>query len=174
LAPKAASRFHLAAPEENGFGGRRVLPGRVDEAGVDQAGHVRLGGEGDVVGLLAALDGAALVAGGAEGGLEADGLALRRLVEVRDDLVVDDLRGRVRDQRHRGGRVLRAGSTTLAVDRVRSAAAADRGHGGDDERRRHEGLREFVHQSHRHGGDVLPQSSSGMVTSTRGLRCRRV
>ena len=63
-----------------------------DDPRLDEAGHVGLDREADDVGLLAGLDGAALVAGGAEGRLEADALAGRGLLEVGDDLVVDDLR----------------------------------------------------------------------------------
>ena len=56
-----------------------VLPVLRDEAGVDQAGHVALEGEVDVVGGLARLDRAALVARGAVGRAELDALALRGL-----------------------------------------------------------------------------------------------
>ena len=114
-----------------------VLPGRLDQAGVDQPGHVRLGGERDDVGLLARLDGAGLVAGGAERGLELDALALRRLVEVGDDLVVDDLRGRVCDERQRALRAVAAGrgSVVPSVRLIRSAAAADGHQGGGREQR---------------------------------------
>ena len=97
--------LRVALAHDEGDDGRRdetlvraVLPGRVDEAGVDEPRHVGLGRERDDVGLLAGLDGTRLVAGGAEGGLEADALALGCLPEGRDQLVVDDLRGRVRDE----------------------------------------------------------------------------
>ena len=75
------------------------LTGRVaGEARVHQPGHVGLDGEGDVVGLLAGLDGAALVARGAERGLEGDPGPGPRPGELGDDLVVDDLRRRVGHQ----------------------------------------------------------------------------
>jgi hypothetical protein len=85
-----------------------VLPGRLDEPGVDEPGHVRLGGERDDVGLLAGLDGARLIAGRAEGRLELQPLPLRRRLEGGDDLVVDDLRRRVGHERERALRPVAA------------------------------------------------------------------
>ena len=65
-----------------------VVPVGVDEALVDQRGHVGLEGEGDDVGGQAGLDGAALVAGGAVGLLEVDARAVRGGLEGRDDVLV--------------------------------------------------------------------------------------
>ena len=79
----------------------------------------------DDVGLLAGLDRAALVAGGAEGGLEADALAGRGLLEVGDDLVVDDLGRRVGDERERRRALAGRGA---AGGRVGRAAAGGHGH----------------------------------------------
>ena len=55
---------------------RAGVPVVGDEAGLHQPRHVGLGRERHDVGLQAGLDRAALVAGGAEGRLEADALAL--------------------------------------------------------------------------------------------------
>ena len=84
----------------------------------------------DDVGLQAGLDGAALVAGGAEGGLEPDALALGGLLEVGDDLVVDDLGGRVGDERQLGAAARPTRPSGSAVRRVGGAAAAGRDEGG--------------------------------------------
>ena len=59
-----------------------------DDALVDQAGHVGLQREVDLVGLLAGDDGAALVAGGAVRALELDVLAGVGVVEGVDDALV--------------------------------------------------------------------------------------
>jgi hypothetical protein len=75
-----------------------VLGALVDQAGLDEAVEVGLERERDDVGLLAGLDGAALVTGRAEGGLEGRAAARLGLLELRDDLVVDDLGGRVGDE----------------------------------------------------------------------------
>ena len=93
----------LADDERHDRRGHEALVGtRVpvvgDEAGLHQPRHVGLGGERHDVGLLACFDRAALVAGRAVGPLDLGALALRGLLEVGDDLVVDDLRGRVRDE----------------------------------------------------------------------------
>ena len=77
----------------------RVAPVRADDAGLDEPLHVGLDRERDDVGVEPRLDGAALLARGAERGLEADVLARVGLLELGDDLVVDDLGGRVRDER---------------------------------------------------------------------------
>ena len=105
-------------------------PAAVDETGVDQARHVRLGREGHVVGLQPALDGTALIAGRAVGGLEADAAAGLGLVEGGDDLVVDDLRRGVRDERERRAALLTARGVVAAL-RVARATAADADHQGD-------------------------------------------
>ena len=126
-----------------------VLPRRVDQAGVDEPGHVGLGGERDDVGLLAGLDGARLVAGGAERRLELDPLALRRLAEGGDDLVVDDLRRGVRDERQRALRAVAAGrgSAVPSVRLIRGAAAAHDHRGRKCEQQRHGELPHQILQS---------------------------
>ena len=72
-------RIALAHDERDDRGGdeavvRPVLPRRLDQPGVDQARHVRLGRERHDVGGLAGLDGARLVAGRAERRLELEPL----------------------------------------------------------------------------------------------------
>ena len=121
---------------------RRCRPStrRVD-VGLDRERHD--------VGLQPGLDGAALVAGGAERRLEADALAGVGLLEGRDDLVVDDLRAssrrRARSCRSsprtaaaspRGGRV--AGAAAAAGDGERDGERGE--HGEQEQGRRRAGL----------------------------------
>src|SRR6478736_2556354 len=98
------------------------------EAVADQAVHVGRQREGHDVGRQAVLDGAALVAGGAIGLGERDALAGVGLLEAGDDLVVDDLRRRVGDQRQLG-RALARGGRRAAAGRVGRAAARGDGEG---------------------------------------------
>ena len=53
-----------------------LVPVRVDQARVDEGGHVGLEGEGDDVGRQPFLDGAPLLAGGCVGLLEVEALAV--------------------------------------------------------------------------------------------------
>src|SRR4029078_12391965 len=78
------------------------------------------------------LDGAALVSRGAEGLRERDAPARRGLAEARDDLVVDDLRRGVGDERELGRAAARGGrGDAVASVRVVSAAAPGHRGGGD-------------------------------------------
>ena len=99
-----------------------LVPVRVDEAGVDEAGNVGLEREGDDVGRQALLDGAPLLAGGCVGLLEVEALTFWRLLEGRDNLLVGLARSRVGDEGE--GAAVPAGGTR----RVVAAAAA----GGDE------------------------------------------
>ena len=82
--------------------------------------------EVDDVGRQAGLDLARLVAGGAVGLAERDALALRRLLEQRDDLVEADLGHGVGDERElrRRRRRRRRPAGVVAADFVAGAAAA--------------------------------------------------
>ena len=73
-----------------------------DETRFDETGDVRFEGEGDDIGRQTALDGAALLAGGRERGLEDDIGARGGGLEEGDDLLVGLARGGVGDegQRH--------------------------------------------------------------------------
>src|SRR4051794_7493177 len=118
-----ALRVALADHEgDHGIGHEALVavvgPAAGHEAGVDEAVHVRREGEGDHVGLLAGLDGAALVPRGAVGLREADALAGAGLRERRDGLVVDDLRGGVGDERELRRRAARAARVRGAVGRA--------------------------------------------------------
>src|SRR4051794_16445088 len=128
---------------------RRVRPGLVDEAGLDEPVHVGSERERDDVGRKPGLDGAALVAGGAEGLPEADAGALLGLAECRDDLVVDHLRRGVGDERQLclgaaagGAARARAGATARGV--VRTAARGGQQRDGD--RNGEEGERACLHE----------------------------
>src|SRR4051812_42825165 len=95
------------------------------EPGLDQARHVRLEGEGHDVSGQAGLDGTTLIARGAEGLREADALAGGGGAKARDDLVVDDLRGGVGDERElRRALARRRGGCACASCGVVGAAAA--------------------------------------------------
>ena len=118
---------------------RRRVPVGGDLAGVDEARHVGLGRERDDVGSEAGLDGARLVAGGAVGRLEADVSAVRGLLEVGDDLVVDDLGRGVRDERERRRRVA-AAAHVGAAGLVGGAAASGQGRERDEREQCGEGL----------------------------------
>src|SRR4051794_37927594 len=112
---------------------RRARPVLGDEPVFDEAVHVRRERERHDVGGEARLDRAALVTGGAVGLAEADAVAGRRLLEAGDDLVVDDLRGRVRDERELGLRAAaaRASARGAAAGGVGGAAARGQRQGGD-------------------------------------------
>src|SRR3954467_1574117 len=97
---------------------RRARPGLADEPVPDEAVHVGRERERDDVGGEAGLDGAALVARGAVGLAERHARAGRALLKAGDDLVVDDLRGRVGDEGEPG---LRAAAARRAA--ARRAAA---------------------------------------------------
>src|SRR4051794_15365971 len=115
---------------------RRVGPRLVDEPGLDEAVHVGRERERDDVGGEAGLHGAALVAGRAERLAERDAAAGPGLLELRDDLVVDDLRRRVGDERQAGlgaaaARAAARGAAARGV--VGAAAGGDHERGGDDD-----------------------------------------
>src|SRR3954453_10123685 len=112
---------------------RRARPVLADEPVLDEAVHVRRERERHDVGGEARLDRAALVTGGAVGLAEADAVAGRRLLEAGDDLVVDDLRGRVGDERELGLRAAaaRASARRAAAGGVGRAAARGQRQGGD-------------------------------------------
>ncbi len=76
-----------------------LVPVGRDDVRLHQARDVGRERERDDVGRQAGLDRAALVAGGAVGRAERRALAARRGGELRGELVVDDLRGRVGDER---------------------------------------------------------------------------
>ena len=104
----------------------------VDQAGVDQAGHVAGHREVHVVGLEAGHDRAALVAGGAVGGLELDALAVGGLVPLGGDGLVGRLGHGEADDVQRGGpaRGLRPAAAAQA-ERARPAASGE-GNGRSD------------------------------------------
>src|SRR4051795_1993705 len=111
---------------------RRARPVLGDEPVFDEAVHVRRERERHDVGGEARLDRAALVTGGAVGLAEADAVAGRRLLEFGDDLVVDDLRGGVGDERQLGIRAAAAcAAGRAAAGAVGRAAARGQRQGGD-------------------------------------------
>jgi len=91
-----------------------LIPVSIDEAGVDLAGDVRLEREVQEVGILAGLDGTALVAGRAVRLAEVDILTVRGLLEGRDQLGVGLGRRRIRDEVDLG-RAASAGVTAGAA-----------------------------------------------------------
>ena len=96
-----------------------------DQTRFDEAGDVRLEGEGDDVGRQPAFHGAALLAGGGERGLELDARSLRRRLEEGDDLLVGLARGGVGDEGE-GDPVLRGGRRAASDASAGAAAAAVR------------------------------------------------
>src|SRR3954469_10639988 len=112
---------------------RRARPVLGDEPVLDEAVHVRRERERHDVGGEARLHRAALVARGAVGLAERHAVAGRGLLEAGDDLVVDDLRGRVRDERELGlgAAAARAGARGAAAGGVGRAAARGQRQGGD-------------------------------------------
>src|SRR4051794_27708393 len=126
----------------------RARPVLVDEAGLHEPVHVGRERERHDVGREARLDGAALVAGGAEGLLERDAGALLRLAERRDDLVVDDLRRGVGDERQLrlGGRVRGAAAARRPAAGGVVRAAAGGGHQRDGDRDGEQGERACLHE----------------------------
>src|SRR3954468_2928623 len=112
---------------------RRARPVLGDEPVFDEAVHVRRERERHDVGGEARLDRAALVARGAVGLAERHAVAGRRLLEAGDDLVVDDLRGRVRHERELGlgTAAARAGARGAAAGGVGRAPARAQRQGGD-------------------------------------------
>src|SRR3954469_24195612 len=112
---------------------RRARPVLADEPVADETVHVGGERERHDVRRQPRLDGAALIAGGAERLLEADAGARLRLAARGDDLVVDDLRGRVRDERELGLRAAaaRASARGAAAGGVGGAAARGQRQGGD-------------------------------------------
>src|SRR3954464_12539746 len=112
---------------------RRARPVLGDEPVLDEAVHVRRERERHDVGGEARLDRSALVARGAVGLAERHAVSGRRLLEAGDHLVVDDLRGRVRDERELGLRAAaaRASARGAAAGGVGRAAARGQRQGGD-------------------------------------------
>src|SRR4051794_527139 len=127
---------------------RRVGPVLGDEAGLDETVHVGGERERHDVRRQPRLDGAALIAGGAERLLEADAGARLRLAERGDDLVVDDLRRGVGDERQLR---LRAAAGRGAARRAAASgvvrAAAGRRHQRDSDRDGEQSERACLHGS---------------------------
>src|SRR3954447_13048226 len=114
---------------------RRVRPVARHEAGLDEAVHVGREGERDDVGGEAGLHRAALVARRAERLAERDAAARLRLLKLRDDLVVDDLRRGVGDERQaRLGAAAAGGAARRAAARrvVGATAGGDHERGGEE------------------------------------------
>ncbi len=101
-----------------------VLPGLVDEAGVHEAGHVGLEREVHDVGVEAAVDGTALVTGGAVRRAELRVLAGLGVLEVREHRLVGRLEHRVADDADRVGRRGARAAAEHAVKASTPAAAA--------------------------------------------------
>src|SRR3954452_21184176 len=127
---------------------RRVGPVLGDEAGLDETVHVGGERERHDVRRQPRLDGAALVAGGAERLLEADAGPRLRLAERGDDLVVDDLRRGVGDERQLRLRAAagRGAARRAAADGVVRAAAGRR-HQRDGDRDGEQSERACLHGS---------------------------
>ena len=118
-----------------------LVPVRRDESLVDKPRDVRLERERRDVRVEAGDDCVSLVARGAVGLLERDALAVRRLVEGGDDLLVRLLRGGVGDQRQ---------AAAAAVTTVRVAVGAAARGDPDGEREGRDRESQFLDERARH------------------------